>query len=806
MTRNLRVRPARRQVPKPIAFAVSLLFSTAVWSAEPVLNALGESGGLVIPYGFVLPSGTFEAQYNNYIDPRYGQATESQVYWGAVGLLPYVEVSGGLANYPGNVPAPFSGADHLILRHLMGDVKVEVPHFFQYQPDVAFGISDVGGQTHYFRSKYGVVSQDVGPATFTIGYGHGDRLDGVFGGAELSLWHTGLSLLAEDDAKTPYAGIRYRSPAIRWLADASLVGTLTRSLRTTDGVMPRTSVAIGIQIPLGKRFSAASCGEGLCDRTNNASAGVDSYADPVSNPAAPSATLTRLKTLGALPSIVDAGGETGELEGNAIGYPPLLHAPAVEIADDAARSSPVIPDALDSSALNAIKEKLVAAGLERLRVGIVGHDLVVEYENHRYNQNEADALGIVLGVASEGAPHDIQRIRAVIKQTDQPLGEVSVDREAFTTFMAGGSPAAAGATLTMSMRPTYNEAAVAWTGSESGHGLSRIQILPVTRYLYGTEYGNFDYSVGANVRGFVPLWRGGELYASVIAPLFNSKNLDDGRVYSSYRLRGGVDSVALTQSFWIVPNVFNVAAVGKFDFNYVGIENETTAFVPGRPDVVRLLLAGLHHEPGDDAIPTEKNAVLTYRWVEPAWNVWVEAGVARYVGGDKGPLITFTRWFDDVSFSVHAEHSGMGSFVGATVSFPLTPRQGMKPGISQLYGAENFGLDFRTRVGSTNYLSANAAAENLTYAYSTQQYLLNQGRFSGEYFATQLYRMRDAFLRYAQPADVPAKPTAQVSVLRAADMRAAPCPTSAATDPLKETADPTNLSRNCESSLPGENR
>jgi hypothetical protein len=166
---------------------------------------------------------------------------------------------------------------------------------------------------------------------------------------------------------------------------------------------------------------------------------------------------------------------------------------------------------------------------------------------------------------------------------------------------------------------------------------------------------------------------------------------------------------------------------------------------------VRLRLAYLYHEPGHDSLLPEKNAILTYRWVEPAWKMWVEAGVARYVGGDKGPLVTVTRWFDDVSASLHAEHSGLGTFVGATISFPLTPRQGMKPGIAQVEGAQQFPLDFRTRVGSTNYVNSNAA-ENLGFAYSTQTYLLNDGRFSAEYFSTQLYRMRDAYRRYAPPA------------------------------------------------------
>ncbi|WP_109477847.1 YjbH domain-containing protein [Paraburkholderia sp. C35] len=718
----------RAVLPTAIAIGAFLLFSTCASASEPELNALGQSGGLVIPYGFVLPEGVLQAQYGNYIDPRYGKkATSSDIYWGAVGLLPYVEVSGGLVNYPGNVTAPFSGADHMVLRHLMANVKVEVPRFFKYQPSIAFGVSDVGGQTHYFRSKYGVVSQSLGPATLTLGYGTGDRLDGVFGGASVALWNTGISLIAEDDSKTPYAGVRYASPAIRWLADASVVGTVMRSVRSTNGVAPRTSVSVAISIPLGKRFDAQRCGTGLCENASPAQP-LDSAASIPDAHADTPAPLTLQSPLSPL------------------AMPASYATPADAPANSRAEMRKAV--AQDSgAALDLIAEQLFAAGLERVRVGIDGDALVVEYENHRYNQNEADALGIVLGVASIEAPDGIRRVHAIIKKANEPLADVSVERDAYAQFVRGGSPQVASATLAMSTQPDSTSHTVDWHGDASRHGLTRIQIEPITSYLYGTEYGNFDFSLGANIEGFVPLWRGAELYGSYIAPLYNTRNMNDGRVYSQYRLRGGLNAAALAQSFWLLPQVFNVAAVGRFDYQYLGVQNETTVFVPGRPDLVRLRLAYLHHEPGHDELPSEKNAVLTYRWVQPAWKLWIEAGVARYVGGDKGPLITLTRWFDDVSVSVHGEHSGQGSFVGAAISFPLTPRQGMKPGVTQVYGSEQFALDFRSRVGSTNYLAGNAA-ENMSFPYSTQQYLLNQGRFSEQYFGTQLYRMRDAYLRY----------------------------------------------------------
>ncbi len=736
-----------RQALSALALAAVLAFSPSAQATDPALNALGQAGGLVIPYAFSLPEGTVEAQYNNYIDPRYGkQATGTNMYWGAVGLLPYVELSGGLADY-------------FPMRHLMADVKVEVPKFFRYQPSIAFGATDIGGRTHYFRSKYGVVSQAFGPVTLTAGYGRGDRLDGFFGGAQVSLWNTGLSLLAEDDSKTPYAGVRYQSPRISWLADANVIGTFTRSIRSTDGVSPRTSFSVAVQIPLGKRFSSARCESGLCEGPQVPAAQTTDAGDdgPI-----------RLASLQPVDTRAATSNNTALAAAPITYVPPLQSYASMMLSDVTAAKasdapSPAIAEALDTSALDEIAAQLFAAGLERVRVGMSGRDLVIEYENHRYNQNEADALGIVLGVASVNAPHGTDKIHVVIKKANEPLGEVIVDRNAFAQFVEGGAPAAASASLTMRTRPTYDADSIAWHGNDHTHGLTRIQIEPVLSYLYGTEHGVFDFSLGANIEGFVPLWRGAELYASYIAPLYNTKNMDEGHVFSDYRVRGGLNAVALAQSFWIMPQVFNVASIGKFDYSYIGVQNETTVFVPGRPDLIRLRLAYLHHEPGHDELPSEKNAELTYRWVQPSWKLWIEAGVARFVGGDKGPVATLTRWFDDVSVSLHGEHSGQGTFVGAAISFPLTLRQGMKPGISQVYGSEQFGLDFRTRVGTTNYLSA-GAAENMAFPYSTQQYLLNQGRFSGEYFSTQLYRMRDAYLRYERPGSDGTKPKPQVSV------------------------------------------
>jgi len=735
----------------------ALVVATPAHSVVPALNALGQSGGLVIPYGFVLPEGGAELLYDNYLDPRYGRvANAAHFYTAGIGLLPCVEVSGALADYRGDVPPQLPGGDRFVFRHLMGNVKVQVPQFARWQPQVAFGVSDVAGQTHFLRSTYAVVTQALGPANFTLGYGRGDRLKGVFGGLALDVGRTGLSMLLEEDGKTPYAGLRYVSPSVPWLADASVVATVARALKSTDGVAARTSFSVGVRIPLGHRFAAAQPPHSLDEGDAIAAARLRDQADRVDADgiAAP-----------------DGARETPAVRSNARRIPVLAsvsEATASGRANPWTTANPRGPDGIADTgtvstetlaALDAIFARLSAAGLERVRVGLLGRVLVVEYENHRFGQNEADALGVVLGAASEGSPGNIAFVRAVIMKAGAPVGELTVPRQAYLRFLADGDPAAVRDALSMRASRSEDEQRVTWYGNRHNHTAVRVRISPVLNYVYGTEYGVFDISAGANVEAFMPLWRGGELVASVIAPVANTRNMDRGRVFDADRLRGGLANAGLAQTFHIGPHVIDVVTAGRLDFHYLGIENETIAFIPGRDDQVRLRLAYLHHEPGEHGLDDLKTADLSYRFTAPQWKLWVEAGVARYEAGDRGPHVTLTRWFDDVAVSLAGAHSGRGSFVGASVSVPLTPRAGMRPGLVTLAGTSSFSPSFRTEVGATNYLS-NDGVRQLPFAYDASREVLNDGRFGAEYFAAALPRMREAYARYADRAVRP--PTASL--------------------------------------------
>ena len=833
-------RRIRGKVFKHVCMAVAALEAGHAYGADPALSAFGQSGGLVIPYGTLLAPGVSQYTFSNLKDPNYGkQAGNAQSYWAGIGLFPYVEFSGGLVNYASDSGKPqLPGGEVFQFRHLDANIKIGIPKFFQYQPDIAIGTTDYGGQTKFFRSRYIVASQGLGPLLFTLGGGDGpQRLNGIFGGVQLDVFHTGLSVLAEDDSKVAYVGLRYMSPPVPWLANASVYGTVQRALNSKidQNTVNRTSITVGLQIPFGSRFTSSGTGADPLPPAANpppqpypaamisapvpvkvvatapAGAGMGAYAargtqasaaPAASNYAATNSfTANRATPLAPLAPSASGMGAVAPSNAGMGDRMRLSTAPAIapEVAPIYGSSNqPSLPDlsgradqsmlaatdagpssafidaadqapnpALIAERLPLIQQKLIDMGLENVRVGSYRNYLVIEYENHRYNQNEADALGIVFGIAARYAPNNFNRILAVMKKADMPLGQVSVDRASYARFLRDGSTdGSVRATLVMTTRPTYGSDDVQWvTPKEGPHGLTRIKITPATNYDIGTEYGKFDYALGANIQGFVPLWKGAEIYASLIEPLFKSHNVDNGRVFSDLQLGRGLANLDLSQILWAGDRFLNVGTVGKFGFHYTGIEDETTFFVPSRPDIVRLRIAYLHnndHTVNDDPLSAEKNAVLTYRWVQPDWGMWIEGGVARYVGGDKGEIVNLVKWFDDVSITLDLRHSALASFAGISLGFPLTPRQGMKPGITSLSGSESFYANVETRIRGTNFLNT-TGADNITFDYSTQQILLNEGRFSEEYFKTQLYRMRDAYRRYVPGQVIPAAPAQMTS-------------------------------------------
>jgi hypothetical protein len=575
-------------------------------------------------------------------------------------------------------------------RDVSANAKLKLPSFWRSQPDWAIGATDFGGGAKNFRSVYVVASDSVGWVDWTLGFAHGSgakTFDGAFGGIALRAGETGLSALAEHDGRQNHVGLRYRSPGLSWLGGTELVATVQRSLGARDNT--------------GRD----------ADRTSfNLSAVV-----PLE-----------------------------QIERRPRTFKPEHSLKSLEQADSKLLATP-------EERLGMLQKALVASGLERIRVGRIGADVVIEYENHVFGQSEADAIGVVLGLGSELAPTGTQRVRAVTLKAGLPVYETSVGALPFRNFLREGDTQFVSGSLAMDRKATP-ATDVQWTDAQpSRRAWAHLQLEPLFHYTMGTEIGAFDYSVGANLRGFVPLWRGAELYANYVDQLANSTNYDPGNFFGQFRQRTGLQTVALQQSFWVGPHALASVGAGRYNYEQAGVQLESSVFVPGRDDVVRLKAAVYDPLPGQSRSKATPLSA-SYRWAYSP-TTWVEAGVQQYTDGTRGPSLELTRWFGDVAAHLFYRRGGTRQFAGFALSIPLTPQRGFGGGGVTFNGATEFTQGYRTRlaIGSTkiNFVQPDAAVDfPLDYGMETR--MLDRGRVNEKYFIGRLHRMREVFYRYAR--------------------------------------------------------
>ena len=682
-------------------FGLALLPGAALAQGLGVAS-LGATGGLTIPSAYVLGSGEMALSLGNYQDPKLGDFSRQRNASLGIGILPGVELFGRLADYTG--PKVGSGG----IMDISANLKWQLPIEMWGLPKLAVGATDISGGAVFFSSKYAVASDEYGPVRWSLGYARGEGahqrpngakvLSGVFGGAELRLGSSRATLLAETDGTQRHAGLRYYSDVLPWLGDSQWVGTLQRSFGATTRAGrgdDTTSLNMSLVVPLGVE-----------DTNRQARVAVAA------------------RTLPALPQ-----------------------------ADAASTADGMVATAQDR--LEDLARTLRATGLDRVRVGMLGDQLVVEYENHRYLHNEADALGVVLGLAAEGAPADATRIRALALKAGQAVSEVVVEISSYRSFLRDGDAARVNDTLGVARQHSYEDVAVQWAEGDAGAGRRqtwlRVELKPLHNYTLATEFGSYDYSLAVNVRSTMDLWKGAQLYADVVQGLAHSDDVAPGRVFASSRHRDGLKTVALQQSFWLGPNLFTSVGVGRYNHGAHGAEGESIVFLPWNADTLHLKGSYLRNQ---DHMPSRQTDAFSgsYRWrFNPA--TWIETGYQQYTDGSTGPSVAFTRWFGDIAVQVFARKGGRTTFVGLELSLPLTPRQGMGAAPVQFAGTSRFAQPVRTRLtnGSNmvNYVN-NASVRPVDLNYQSEVEMLNSGRHAPADIKGQINRMRESFYLYAR--------------------------------------------------------
>ncbi|MEI8301696.1 MAG: YjbH domain-containing protein [Burkholderiales bacterium] len=682
-----------------------VLMSPLARALDAGVSAIGATGGLLIPSAEVLLPGEFALGVSNQQDPALGNYSHRRNYTAGFGMGGGLEVFGRLADYQNPQDWPSSAPGVFKIngpRDLSANIKWQLPLSGAWLPSVAIGGTDLQGGASYFQSVYAVASSQIGPVRWSLGYarskppqgGTARVLDGPFGGAELRLFDTRATALVEHNGSQWAAGLRYYSAPQAWAGGAQWVGSVQRSFRATDAAgqsAHASSVNLNLVVPLG-----ASEGE----------------RDARSRSALAAAPL-----------------------------PPV--APAEQVS-----KAPQTPGQA-AVALEPLAAALRQTGLGATRVGMAGTELVVVFENLRYLQSEADALGIALGVAAELAPPEAQRVRVVSLKAGLPVVGLSVPLAAYRAWLrdeGGAGPVRA----ELRVDAGLPEGDITWASAEAGTANRlRVALKPLINYTLGTEYSVFDYSLAAQARLSAPLWRGAQVYADLVQRLADSPEMRPGGGYEGSQIRNGVQSLALQQSLWLGPRLFASGGVGRYRYDAHGAEGEAIWLLPWQEHSLHLRGQALRRDAG---MVREESSSVVYRWrASPVW--WAEGGYHSFADRSHGPSVAVSRWLGDVAVQFHARKGGANTFVGIEVSLPLAPRQGMSAAPVQVTGSPRFTAGLRTLITSNtntgNWILPNAARPtDLSFKAENEQ--LDAGRLTTDSLAAQLPRLREAFFRYAR--------------------------------------------------------
>ena len=415
-----------------------------------------------------------------------------------------------------------------------------------------------------------------------------------------------------------------------------------------------------------------------------------------------------------------------------------------------------------NSQLARLRDSLIVVGFLNVRVGTRDRTLVVEYENTIFNHNELDALGLVAGLACQGAPEHFDILRVVIKRRNIRTALISVPLPSLRKFLVGpqGTQELRDLLVVDFDSRAAEDADFLGGGHNSGVFDTSLMLYPGISTLIGTENGVFDYLLSLKTELNTTLWKGALATARWDLPLSWSSNLDDGKPYRSSRQPAQLERLMLFQAAHPLPGVMVNLGAGMVVHDRYGMLNEAVWTSGGGEH--RFRVSQGWNEDGT----THKNSDLllgSYRYYCAPLDLYLEGTAGKFWAEDEGGNLELKRFFRDTAVSLYfkdtrgVDHKQWRA-VGIQFSFPLTPRRDMKPLAKlQVRGSEEWSYAQESTLknnnannprGSLNYLAPYPLAINPQPDQALYRSFYNRDRLSSAYILQHLERLREAWLKY----------------------------------------------------------
>ncbi len=692
----------------------------------------GYTGLLNTPNALVTEESQVDVLYTNHFDaafPTWVDSVDSYLF--SMGVLPSIELGGRLiALHDPNTR--FKGR-----RDLSGNVKWQ---FFNPTnwPSLAMGYQDFGGEATLSRARYVVATKQLSPLRVSAGYGFGpDRMEGAFGGVEFRItkWLYGL---AEYDTNEMGYGVRVTSHAWRHPIALSFTAKKAPASQRDD-----TYYGLGLRIPLGRDTR-------------------DKDAIPLPEPgednAASKAKLTKggprlttapetvaLSTLGPMKVAADPIPNTS---------PHNFNPARVDVSAETTKTT----DVDGTVALHTIHELLKDLGFEKLRVGMdkTHQKLFVQYENNRYNHNELDGLGLVLGVAATRGPIEATSLTVLSHKHGIPILEVTTSVDGYKRFLRGPAsepleisnelpqPAGAFSLKITAPKSSYDYSGITFINPSPKWRLrSELYIYPQTVTFVGSELGLVDASVALRPDWYLRLWKGAALNLTWQKEIYHTNDFEKRKTFEQFKLKDGLVNILFHQTFKPLRNLMTLTSAGQFGRDYLAVYNDTIYHVPFGPFRVRTRLGYFDHQDVDDQ---RKVAVGSLRYWYARKNMSFEASFGQFWFEDRAVLLEAARYFGDTKITLFYKNND-NQAGGLRISIPLTPRRDTGPSMLQIKGANRWTYSLQTSMstgGRTNPVDTRIATTPMIY-HNLEHIYQNQGRLNERYIRANVLRLRNAY-------------------------------------------------------------
>ena len=419
-------------------------------------------------------------------------------------------------------------------------------------------------------------------------------------------------------------------------------------------------------------------------------------------------------------------------------------------------------DASISTLVSALKNE----GFVNIQVGLVNGRVVVALENRRYNHNQADGLGVALGIVSsyfgQNAVQDIgaasDQFELVMLANQKPVVSVLSNSNCYQSFVNGSASCDDIQFITRDLPERLDM--VDWKTERVNSGTldSQIVFSPMVRHGVATEYGVYDYSFAMSSNLYTYLWSGAAIDVRHILPLAESDDFEEGGYFEDSVYENEIER-AMVHQFFRLPyvDIANQVSLGLVKSDYIGARSESAWFSQSGNHWLGLEMSYFQHQDEKDkngyANPDRQTFLTRYTFSMPEWDWQFNATAGEFWKGDVGAKFTTSHWFEDIEVSASYQVTKFNDtdeeqFVTVSVKLPLTPWRDMSPSVIQVRGNEAYDFNVTTRVGNdTNYLAAGQGDE-LVMDNSMLRRYFNRGRYGQEYFEQNKLRIRNAYLRY----------------------------------------------------------